>query len=293
MGFWSRIGRSGKAAVLLAAGVAGGAAAVAVASVPDSNGVIHACYAVQANGEPAITQSTTSTTPMFRIIDPGGGAGQTCSTSAAGAPAPEKEIDWNQSGPAGPTGPQGPAGQNGQNGQNGQTGPPGQTGPAVTIAGGHTFTFAGGQVITVGNGNGTTIETPTPTGQTAGDVVFDNGLSFNYESFNLLGLSGSGGGGGAGKGASHASVHEITITKSFDKSSPKLASYCANGQHFKQVTIYLRKAGKTYATFTLSTVAISSYSVGGGGGAGKGKVGATDSMSLNFTKIEIKYTAQK
>jgi hypothetical protein len=33
--------------LLLAVGAARGGAALAVASVPDSNGVIHACYAVQ------------------------------------------------------------------------------------------------------------------------------------------------------------------------------------------------------------------------------------------------------
>src|SRR5205807_3261931 len=136
MGLWQRIGRSGRTAVLLAAGLAGGAAAVAVATVPGSDGVIHACYSItNTNGLPVTTGAN------LRIID---SSAQACTTNTD-VPTAERALDWNVAGRAGPTGPAGtPGGQ-------------GPQGPAVTIAAGHTLTLAGGQVITVGNGNGVTV----------------------------------------------------------------------------------------------------------------------------------------
>ena len=60
---------------------------VAYATIPDSNGVIHGCYATK-NGS-------------LRVIDPS--AGQSCGTK-------EAALDWNAQGPQGSTGPAGPAG---------------------------------------------------------------------------------------------------------------------------------------------------------------------------------------
>jgi type VI secretion system secreted protein Hcp len=50
----------------------------------------------------------------------------------------------------------------------------------------------------------------------------------------------------------------------------------------------VRKADKPYLTITLSDVLVSSYQEGNGGG---GK--PTESISLNFTKIEFKYAKQQ
>src|SRR5436305_4881032 len=99
MGLWQRIGRSGRTAVLLAAGLAGGAAAVAVATVPGPDGVIHACYSItNTNGLPV-------TTANLRIIDP---SAQACTTNTD-VPTAERALSWNQQGPPGQTGPTGPA----------------------------------------------------------------------------------------------------------------------------------------------------------------------------------------
>jgi hypothetical protein len=76
------------AAVTLAAlGVAGG---VAYATIPDGQGVIHACYKV--------------TKGDLRVIDSG--------ACVAG----ELPLSWNQTGPQGPAGPQGPQGATGASG---------------------------------------------------------------------------------------------------------------------------------------------------------------------------------
>ncbi len=74
--------------------LAGIGAGVAFASIPDSGGVIHACYQ---NPPPAHGAN-------LQVIDTG--AGGSCSGGMT-------QVTWNQTGPQGPqgaTGPQGPAG---------------------------------------------------------------------------------------------------------------------------------------------------------------------------------------
>src|SRR5947208_938170 len=77
---------------------------VAYATIPDSGGVIHACYLKSGGSR--------------RVID----AGVTnCKSNETG-------ISWNQTGPQGPAGPAGPAGPQGPKGDTGATGPQGPTG---------------------------------------------------------------------------------------------------------------------------------------------------------------------
>ncbi len=89
-------------AAIVGALVAGG---IAYATIPDSNGVIHACYHV--NG-----QGTVDGSGNLRVIDPS-------STNKDGSACKhdEKALDFNQ------TGPQGQQGQQGQQGPQGLTGP--------------------------------------------------------------------------------------------------------------------------------------------------------------------------
>jgi Collagen triple helix repeat (20 copies) len=84
------------------------AAGIAYASIPDSSGVIQACYQ-KVNGQ-------------LRVIDTSKGG--TCNSS-------ETALSWNQTGPIGAkgtTGAKGSTGANGINGQKGATGPPGANG---------------------------------------------------------------------------------------------------------------------------------------------------------------------
>jgi len=74
-------------ATLAAAGVALGAG-IAYASVPDSNGVIHGCYATKDGS--------------LRVIDTGSGGA--CDAKK------ETPLTWSQKGPTGARGPTGPAG---------------------------------------------------------------------------------------------------------------------------------------------------------------------------------------
>ncbi len=101
--------------------------------------------------------------------------------------------------------------------------------------------------------------------------------------------------GGASENARAGNVtfHEITLTKRFDKASPKLAEALSNGKPFRNATIEVRKAGEhpmEYLRITLENVLISSYQAGR---PSSGDATPTETLTLNFTKIEYAYTPQK
>lgn len=95
----------------------------------------------------------------------------------------------------------------------------------------------------------------------------------------------SGGGGGAGK-VSMQDLH--FVTKTVDKSSPKLFLAGANGEHIKDATLFVRKAGSTsdYLKIKLTDILVSSYQTVGSSSSDI----PTESVSLNFAKIEVSYT---
>lgn len=97
-----------------------------------------------------------------------------------------------------------------------------------------------------------------------------------------------GGGGGAGK----ASFSDLSIMCASSKASPVLALRCASGQHIKDahLTVAKRVRGReeTYLTIQLSDVLITSFEPSSDGGSS-----ATESLSLNFTKIEYKYYSRE
>ena len=106
---------------------------------------------------------------------------------------------------------------------------------------------------------------------------------------NQGGSHGAGGGGGAGK----VQIHDLSIVKRIDKSSPKLMLACANGEHIKKAVLTARKAGKEQQEFykiTLTDLLVSSFQTGG---HGDGNTLPQDQVSLNFAKIEVAYKEQK
>jgi uncharacterized membrane protein len=100
---------------IVALAVSAGVATLAYASIPDGNGVIHACYGVNGHGQ-------VDGNASLRVIDPASTNtnGQACKNN-------EKALDWSQTGPTGATGPQGPQG------------PTGATGPQGPEGSGHAF----------------------------------------------------------------------------------------------------------------------------------------------------------
>ncbi len=88
-------------------------------------------------------------------------------------------------------------------------------------------------------------------------------------------------------------MQDFHFVMRLNKASPSLMKACATGQHIKMATLTARKAGKDqqeYLTFKFYDVLVSSFQTGGSEGA---DVSPTDSVSLNFAKIEVEYKPQK
>ncbi|WP_119459029.1 type VI secretion system tube protein Hcp [Rhodospirillaceae bacterium SYSU D60014] len=86
--------------------------------------------------------------------------------------------------------------------------------------------------------------------------------------------------------ASEPSVSEVTISKQMDEASPTLFAEACTGKA-TEVKIHLVTTGNpgdTYMEYTLTDAMISAYSMSSGGDR------PSESLSLNFTKIETKYT---
>jgi Type VI secretion system effector, Hcp len=244
-----RVGQPLKAALLVAVGAAGGAAAVAVATVPDSSGVIHACVKT-VGGAPDTSGANV------RIIDPS--AGQAC-TAPVGAAPTETALSWNVTGPPG---------------QPGAAGPPGANGRSVTIAGGNTFTLSGGQVITVGPSPGLTIAAPKFTGGNIAKLALTGGVKLSTDISGVSFPPITGGG--------KAKIHDIQVTKHFDKASTTLAKACVEGTDIHSAIITVGKSGKK-VEYDLSGVGIASYQMGRGHGGS-----LDETFTLSYTKITIR-----
>lgn len=109
--------------------------------------------------------------------------------------------------------------------------------------------------------------------------------SFSW-GLSQTGVSGVGGGGGAGK----VNVHDISITKFVDKSSPELMLACCNGKHIPGGFITVRKAGETpveYLKIKLTDILISGIQHAGHGGDM-----LSENLSLNFSKFNVEYQEQ-
>ena len=112
----------------------------------------------------------------------------------------------------------------------------------------------------------------------------------HIESFSW-GMSQGGGhatGGGGGTGKVH--VHDISITKFVDKSTPALMLACCGGKHIPNGLITVRKAGEKpveYLKIKLVDILISGVQE-----AGHGSDLLTENVTLNFAKFHLEYTEQ-
>jgi type VI secretion system secreted protein Hcp len=109
--------------------------------------------------------------------------------------------------------------------------------------------------------------------------------SFSW-GLNQQGGGGSAGGGGTGK----VSVHDISITKAVDSSTPDLMLYCANGKHIKEGLLTVRKAGEKpveYLKIKLTDILVSGVQE-----AGHGSAVLSESVTLNFSKFNVAYQEQ-
>jgi type VI secretion system secreted protein Hcp len=102
--------------------------------------------------------------------------------------------------------------------------------------------------------------------------------------------TGTMGPGGGGKGK--ASFQDFNFTHHVDKASPVLMKACATGEHVKNATITVRKAGKgqqEYLVITMTDVLVTSVatSVSAEGDA------TMEVVALAFAKVDLVYKPQK
>jgi len=97
---------------------------------------------------------------------------------------------------------------------------------------------------------------------------------------------------GSGGGAGKANFNDFNFTHRVDKSSPILMRACATGEHIKDATITVRKAGKGQQEFLvikMNDVLITSVNPGG---SGEG-AGTAESVGMQFAKVDLEYKPQK
>lgn len=98
---------------------------------------------------------------------------------------------------------------------------------------------------------------------------------------------------GTGSGTGKVSVQDLSVTKFMDKSSVPLFVACCTGKHIPTLTLTARRAGGDkqveYCIIKGSEVYVSGFSNGGSDPS----VLASETVSFNFSKIELKYTPQK
>jgi len=112
-------------------------------------------------------------------------------------------------------------------------------------------------------------------------------LSFSFGE-SQAGTMAFGGGGGAGK----VQMQDFHFMMNVNKASPKLFLACANGEHIKTAVLTARKAGKDqqdYLKVNFKDLLVSQFQTNGDANANSLPV---DSISLNFSEIEIEYKIQ-
>jgi type VI secretion system secreted protein Hcp len=97
-------------------------------------------------------------------------------------------------------------------------------------------------------------------------------------------------GGGAGQGK--ATFNDFNFTHRIDKASPVLLKACATGQHIKEATITVRKAGKGQQEFLIIKMndvivtSVNPSAVGDG-------PDTAEHVALQFAKVDLEYKPQK
>jgi len=97
-----------------------------------------------------------------------------------------------------------------------------------------------------------------------------------------------GGGGGEGK----ASFNDFNFTHHVDKASPVLLKACATGEHIKDATFTVRKAGKGQQEFLIikmTDIIITSVNPSGSGDSAI----TAESVALQCAKVDLEYKPQK
>jgi len=93
-----------------------------------------------------------------------------------------------------------------------------------------------------------------------------------------------------GRGAGKVNMQVFHFAMGVNKASPMLFLAVANGKHFKNAILSIRRAGgeppQDFMKWTLTDIVVTSYQTAGNGGE------LTDQFSLSFGKIEVEYIPQ-
>jgi type VI secretion system secreted protein Hcp len=236
----------------------GAGAAVGVAAIPSADGTIHACV--------------TTATGAVRIID--AEAGATCT-----APG-EKDLVWNQQGPAGPAGPAGPQGD------------PGTASGSTP----DTSTGADNSFSTPSQAGGPNADMFLKLDGIAGDSTDDkHKREINLTAFAFaLGRGGDGTGSAAGVAgvapAAKGRLQTLRVDKLYDAASPKLFRAAASGQHIKTAVLTFRRSGDNdveFLRYTLSDVQVTSYDQGGKDGDDRDLGSLEEEVGLTAAKVHV------
>ena len=93
---------------------------------------------------------------------------------------------------------------------------------------------------------------------------------------------------GVGVGAGKANFNDFNFTHHVDKASPVLLKACATGEHIKEATFTVRKAGKGQQEFLIikmNDVLITSVNPSGSADA----VALAESVAMQFAKVHLEY----
>lgn len=236
---------------LPAAVVLGAGAAVAIAAIPGSNGVITAC------------RVTTGTTPgQLRVIDTEATPAEVCTTG-------EATITWNQQGPAGPQG---------------DPGPPGDSGAGTDTSGGGTSTGGGPFDASQTGGPSADIFLSIPgIPGDSDDAQHKNQISI--ESFAFLAKRPS------TRAVGAVRFSGLRLDKVYDVSSPRLLSAATSGRHIKSATVTFSTgsdpSGTDVLTYRLSDVTVSSYEQGGANPDTKPLGSLEEEIGLSPARVQV------
>jgi type VI secretion system Hcp family effector len=236
--------------------MAGLAAGVAFATIPDSGGVIHGCMA-NSSGVFGPAKGTV------RIID---SATDKCQAN-------ETAVQWSQTGPAGQAGAQGAAGPQGATGPQGPKGDPGAQAPvacpplAAPASPGATIGIFGkiagapGESIVEGHINEISVTSFT------GGLVNDS----------------------CGKGGGKPAFAPVTFGHKFDTASPPLALDAASAAIVPDATFTILSNGTShdYVTIALSNVLVTGVQTVANADA------LHELVTLNYTRIKMAYQTFK
>jgi type VI secretion system secreted protein Hcp len=134
-------------------------------------------------------------------------------------------------------------------------------------------------------------------------------ISFSWGETNAGRAFGGGGigGGGGGGGAGRVTFQDFHFTHKVDKATPLLFFACASGQHIATATLTCRRPGSPGITaaapdapvpaprpgefliYVMTNVLVSSFS---DAGVSADEDRPVESISLNFTQLQIEYTPQ-